>query len=112
MKKNESMAENEILAALSAVIESRKQADPSRSYVASLHNQGLSAINDKVLEEATELVQAANEASVDHLAHEAADLWFHSLVLLSKFDLTHEVILDELHRRFGISGIDEKNARN
>jgi phosphoribosyl-ATP pyrophosphohydrolase len=106
------------LARVAAVIESRKPAnggDPSASYVAKLFAKGDDAILKKIGEEATELVMAAKDARVDgdaaKVLYECADLWFHSLVLLAKFDLTPQQVLDELARREGVSGLDEKAAR-
>jgi phosphoribosyl-ATP pyrophosphohydrolase len=86
----------DVLTALSRVIESRKKADANQSYVASLHAKGLDAVAGKVIEEANETVQAAISGDVDQVVYETADLWFHSLVLLSHFNLTHEEVLNEL----------------
>ena len=106
------------LARVAAVIESRKPAnggDPAASYVAKLFAKGDDAILKKIGEEATELVMAAKDARVANdpskVLYECADLWFHSMVLLAKFDLTPQQVLDELARREGVSGIDEKAAR-
>ena len=103
--------QTDVLTALSKVIESRKKADANQSYVASLHAKGLDAIAGKVIEEADETVEAAISGDVDQVVYETADLWFHSLVLLSHFNLTHEEVLNELDRRFGVSGLEEKNLR-
>ncbi len=109
------MAESSILNALMNVIAERK-ANPTagRSYVVSLLNGGVPAIGAKVTEEAAEVVEAAGEegdAGREHLVKEAADLIFHTLVLLS-FRETHWTdVENELARRFGISGIDEKESR-
>ena len=100
------------------VITSRKLengGDPDKSYVSRLFAKGDDAILKKIGEEATELVMAAKDARVDgdasKVLYECADLWFHSLVLLAKFDLTPQQVLDELARREGVSGLDEKAAR-
>ena len=103
---------NDILTALMEVIKSRKDAQPDRSYVASLHQQGVDAISEKVVEEANETAQAAAAGDIEQIVYESADLWFHSLVLLSRFDLTHHNVLDELSRRFGVSGLEEKKSRS
>lgn len=100
-----------ILAELARVIESRKGADPDVSYVASLHAKGMDAILKKIGEEAAELVIAACQEDNKSVIHETADLWFHTLVLLSHKGLTPEDILTELDRRFGTSGISEKASR-
>ena len=106
------------LGRLAAIIESRKIAnggDPASSYVARLFAKGDDAILKKIGEEATELVMAAKDARHDgdmnKVLYECADLWFHSMVLLAKFDLTPQQVLDELARREGVSGIEEKAAR-
>ncbi len=103
---------------LAAIIESRKLAnggDPDKSYVARLFAKGDDAILKKIGEEATETVMAAKDARVagdnSKVLYECADLWFHSLVMLAQFDLTPQQVLDELARREGMSGIEEKAAR-
>ena len=109
---------SETLGRLAAIIESRKIAnggDPATSYVSRLFAKGDDAILKKIGEEATELVMAAKDARHDgdrsKVLYECADLWFHSLVLLARFNLTPQQVLDELARREGVSGIEEKAAR-
>ena len=106
----------DVLTELMTVLEERKQAaDPESSYVASLHRKGLNKILEKVGEEATETILAAKDISVDgkdHVIYETADLWFHSLVMLSHLNISHEAILEELQRRFNLSGLEEKASRN
>jgi len=111
-------ASNEILNRVFDVIASRKLengGDPDKSYVARLFAKGDDAILKKIGEEATETVMAAKDARVDgdsnQVLYECADLWFHSLVLLAQFNLTPQQVLDELARREGLSGLDEKAAR-
>ena len=101
----------DILRALADVLEQRRQADPDSSYVASLYHKGLDAILKKVGEEATETLIAAKGGDADELVYETADLWFHSLVLLVHQDVDPERVLNELERRFGLSGLEEKSAR-
>ena len=103
---------------LAAIIESRKLengGDPEKSYVSRLFAKGDDAILKKIGEEATEAVMAAKDARVDgdtsKVLYECADLWFHSLVMLAQFGLTPQQVLDELARREGVSGIEEKAAR-
>jgi len=100
------------------VIMSRKLehgGDPDKSYVSRLFSKGDDAILKKIGEEATETVMAAKDARVDgdasKVLYECADLWFHSLVLLAQFNLTPQQVLDELARREGLSGLDEKASR-
>lgn len=102
---------SDVLQRLAEVLESRKQADPAGSYVAGLYAQGLDAILKKIGEEATETVLAAKDGAADKIIHETADLWFHTLVLLAYKGLKPEQILEELARRFGVSGVEEKAGR-
>ena len=105
----------ETIATLTALLERRKGADPSSSYVASLYHKGLDAILKKVGEEATETVMAAKDVShggdKEKLVYEIADLWFHTMVLLADQGLSTDDVLRELARRFGVSGLEEKAAR-
>ena len=101
----------DILKQLAEVLEERKNADPESSYVAKLHSKGLDAILKKIGEEATETVMAAKDGHVDKIIYETADLWFHTLVMLSHKDLSYEDVLSELARRFGMSGLEEKANR-
>ncbi len=96
---------------LAAVLEARKGAEASSSYVAGLYAKGLDAILKKIGEEATETVLAAKTGDKAKIVHETADLWFHTLVMLAQQGLKPDDILSELERRFGVSGIDEKAAR-
>lgn len=100
---------------LAQVLDARKAADPDSSYVASLHAKGLNKILEKVGEECTETLIAAKDAeqsgNTDDLVYEAADLWFHTLVMLSRFGLGPGDILEELDRRFDLSGLTEKANR-
>lgn len=102
---------SDILERLAQVLEERKQADPDSSYVARLYAKGLDAILKKIGEEATETVMAAKDGQPDKLVHEVADLWFHTLVLLAHQGLGPELVLAELGRRFGLSGLEEKARR-
>ena len=102
---------DDILSRLMAVLEARKGADPETSYVASLYHAGLDAILEKIGEETAETIVAAKSGDKKQIVYETADLWFHSLVLLAQQNLTAQQVLDELDRRFGLSGIDEKAAR-
>ncbi len=100
-----------ILQQLAEILEQRKTAEADSSYVAGLYHKGLDAILKKIGEEATETVMAAKDGDKDKLVYEVADLWFHSLVLLAHEGLTPEDVLQELARRFGVSGLDEKASR-
>lgn len=102
---------SEILAKLTDILEERKSAPAEDSYVALLHKKGLNKILEKIGEEATETVLAAKDGDKPALIRETADLWFHSLVMLSHQGLSAEDVLDELERRFGLSGLEEKASR-
>lgn len=102
---------NDILAQLADVIESRRGGDPATSYVARLLGRGEDAVLKKVGEEATEVVMAGKDGSPDRIVAEMADLWFHCLILLVRYDLRPERVLAELERRAGASGLEEKAAR-
>lgn len=102
---------SDILDRLMVVLEARKAADPSASYVASLYAKGLDKILKKIGEEATETVIAAKDGDPEQIVYETADLWFHTLVMLSQQGIDHRAVLAELERRFGLSGLEEKAGR-
>lgn len=106
----------DILHQLTVILEARRSAtQPDKSYVSSLHQKGLNKILEKVGEECTETILAAKDAerSGDNsdVIYETADLWFHSLVMLSHLGSSAEDVLIELARRFDVSGHDEKASR-
>ncbi len=101
----------DILKRLTETLEARKTAAPDLSYVAKLHAKGLDAILKKIGEEATETVMAAKDGQNEKIIYEVADLWFHTLVLLSHKGLNAQDVLNELARREGVSGIEEKASR-
>lgn len=103
---------SEILSKLAAVLEERKKSNADDSYVASLYHAGTDKILKKLGEEATETVIAGKGGDRDEIIYETADLWFHSLVLLAHNDINPQAVLDELDRRFGLSGIEEKASRS
>ena len=109
---------SDTLMRLADVIESRKPAnggDPEKSYVARLLHKGPDAFLKKIGEEATESVMAAKDIDNggDHskLVNEVADLWFHSMIALAHYGLTPADVVDELARREGLSGLEEKALR-
>ncbi len=101
----------ETLARIASAIEERKDRGADESYVARLFAKGEDAVLKKIGEEATETVLAAKGGDRLHLVRETADLWFHCMVMLAYYGLGPQDIIAELHRREGISGIDEKAAR-
>lgn len=108
---------SDVLEQLTQVLEDRKTASADSSYVASLHARGLNKILEKVGEEATETILAAKDMGAGDdtaraaVIHETADLWFHTMVMLSHLGLSQAEVLEELQKRFNISGLDEKASR-
>lgn len=107
---------NNILTELDRILTERKNsADAESSYVASLHKKGLNKILEKVGEECTETIIAAKDAATvgdnRQVISETADLWFHTLVMLSHLGEDSNSVLNELARRFNVSGLDEKASR-
>jgi phosphoribosyl-ATP pyrophosphohydrolase len=102
---------NDTLARLAEVIEQRKLADPDKSYVARLFQKGTDAMLKKIGEEAVETVMAAKDGDLQKITYEMADLWFHSMLVLSQFGLKPADVLAELERREGLSGLEEFAAR-
>jgi phosphoribosyl-ATP pyrophosphohydrolase len=106
---------NDVLDQLAATLQQRRGADPDASYVASLHQKGLNKILEKIGEEATEVIIAAkdmkNGQGRAELVGEVADLWFHSMVMLSHLEVDISEVTECLRARFGASGIEEKAAR-
>ncbi len=104
-----------VFVTLGNILEERKGAKADSSYVASLYSKGLNKILEKVGEEATETIIAAKDAqhSGDNsdVIYETADLWFHSLVALAELGERPEAVIEELKRRFGLSGLEEKASR-
>jgi phosphoribosyl-ATP pyrophosphohydrolase len=107
---------SDVLEQLATTLAARRQAEPEHSYVASLHHKGLNKILEKVGEEATEVILAAKDAERggdrDAVIGEVADLWFHTMVMLSHLQLDTAEVLLCLNERFGVSGLDEKAARD
>lgn len=106
------MDNNDILKRLDQVLQARKATSPADSYVANLYDKGIESIADKILEEAQELAEAGGGEDNAHIVHEAADLWFHCMVLLAYKNIDSTEVLDELVKRFGISGHREKRERS
>lgn len=106
---------SDVLKELGDILEQRKNASPDSSYVASLYHKGLNKILEKIGEEATETIIAAKDAQASgdnsDVVYETADLWFHSLVALAQLGERPEAVLNELARRFNLSGLEEKASR-
>ena len=103
---------NDVLDRLAQLLEARKSADPQSSYVAKLYAKGMDGILKKVGEEAAETIIAAKDGDAQKIIYETADLWFHCMVLLAWHGARPQDVLDELARREGTSGIEEKKSRS
>ena len=108
----------DVLGKLTDTLRQRRKADPQESYVAQLHNKGLGKILDKVDEEAAETIEAAKGAEaggdktqIANVVRETADLWFHTMVMLDHLGASAQDVLNELERRMGVSGLEEKVRR-
>ncbi len=107
-----SIDNRDIMEAVYRVIQDRKAHPDQRSYTASLFQKGIDKVLGKIGEEAAEVIIAGKGGSREEIIHETADLFFHTLVLLGFYDIEPEEIYQELRRRFGISGITEKESRS
>jgi phosphoribosyl-ATP pyrophosphohydrolase len=100
-----------ILKAIYNVIQERKSNPGEKSYTAALYGKGIDKILGKVGEEAAEVIIAGKGGNREEIIYETADLFFHTLVLLGFYDIAPDEIYNELRRRFGVSGIEEKESR-
>ena len=105
------MTQENVLQRLEATLASRKGADPSTSYTAKLFAKGPDSILKKIGEESAELIMAAKDGKRLYIVRESADLVYHILVLLAFYGMSIEDVSQEMRRREGISGIDEKKSR-
>jgi len=101
----------DIIQQLTETLKERKNAAPESSYVSSLYHKGLDSILKKVGEESAETIIAAKDGEKSAIVYETADLWFHTMVMLIDQGIEPQEVLDELARRFGTSGIEEKASR-
>lgn len=105
------LSSQDLLTKLDEVLQARKQESADSSYVASLYAGGIDKILKKIGEEAAETIMAAKDGNPEQIVYEITDLWFHSLVLLAQQNLSSADVLQELERRFGLSGLVEKAQR-
>lgn len=103
---------SDILQRLGDVIDARRSASPDDSYVAGLFKDGIDRILSKIDEEASETIIAGKSGDRKQIVYETADLWFHSMILLKFMDIELDEVLNELERRFGVSGLAEKASRS
>ncbi len=109
---NQNNQKKHILECIDEILEQRRLENPENSYTAKLLDEGVDHILKKIGEEATETVIASKCGENAAIIHEIADLWFHTIILLKYHDLTSKDVLDELEKRLGISGIEEKKNRD
>jgi phosphoribosyl-ATP pyrophosphohydrolase len=115
--QGESFMSHLILDQLEKVLLDRRSTPPEDSYVSQLYHKGLNKILEKVGEESTEFIVAvkdmefSGDSKRNHVVYEAADLWFHVIVTLIHMGISPGEVLDELQRRFGLSGLQEKAQR-
>ena len=105
------MSTDDVLHRLSDTLASRRHADPEKSYTAKLFANGPDSILKKVGEEAAELIMASKDGKRLNIIWESTDLVYHVMVLLAFHGLGIEDVCQEMRRREGVSGIEEKNAR-
>ena len=105
------MSTHDILHRLSDTLASRRNADPEKSYTAKLFSEGPDSILKKIGEECAEVIMAGKEGNKLHIVRESTDVLYHLMVLLAFNGLTIDDVLQEMRRREGISGVDEKKSR-
>lgn len=105
------MSTHDILHRLSETLATRRRADPEKSYTAQLFAKGPDSILKKIGEETAELIMAGKEGKRLNIVRESADVVYHLLVLLAFYDMGIEDVSQEMRRREGISGVDEKKSR-
>ena len=105
------MSTHDILQRLSETLAARRNADPETSYTAKLYAGGPDSILKKIGEECAELIMAAKDGKRLNIVWESTDVLYHVLVLLAFYGMSIEDVLQEMRRREGISGIDEKRSR-
>jgi phosphoribosyl-ATP pyrophosphohydrolase len=102
---------HDVLHRLSETLAARRHADPESSYTAQLFAKGPDSILKKIGEECAELIMAGKEGNKLHVVWESTDVLYHVMVLLAFNGLSIDDVLQEMRRREGISGVDEKKAR-
>lgn len=108
---NNAVNKDNILDQLDNIMAERLNSPSDKSYVSSCFEKGNDFLAKKLREETNELIEAVKSKNTEHIIHEAADLWFHSLVALSFNQVSSKDVLNELCNRFGLSGLDEKKMR-
>lgn len=93
------------------IIQDRKNSDPQTSYTAKLLQGKQNSMLKKIAEEASEFCFAIKDNNTEEIIYEFADVLYHSLVALASKDINPDLVMQELKRRFNISGIEEKKNR-
>lgn len=106
------MSTHDMLHRLSETLIARRNADPTTSYTAQLFANGPDSILKKIGEECAELIMASKDGKRLNIVWESTDVIYHVMVLLAFYGLSIEDVVQEMRRREGISGIDEKAARS
>lgn len=92
------------------ILERKNSTDSQKSWTKKLLNDKELMLS-KIREEADEVCVAINEESDEQVIYESADLLYHTLVGLGYRDISPDRVKQELARRFGMSGIVEKESR-
>ncbi len=92
-------------------IQEKKNDDPKKSYTAKLLQGEENSMLKKIVEESGEFTFAIKDNDTEEIIYEAADITYHVLVALASKNVSPDRVKQELARRFGISGIEEKNSR-
>lgn len=100
-----------VIDSLYHTIQLRKNDDPSKSYTAKLLQGKENSMLKKIVEEAGEFTFAVKDNDTEEIIYEGADLLYHALVALASKNISPDRIKQEISRRFGLSGIIEKNSR-
>ncbi|RDU73478.1 bifunctional phosphoribosyl-AMP cyclohydrolase/phosphoribosyl-ATP diphosphatase HisIE [Helicobacter aurati] len=107
-----SLMKYDVMDTLYHTILDKQHDDPKLSYTASLFDSGDNTIAKKVIEESGEFCLAFKDRDLQQVIYECADLFYHVLIALAKTQIHPDRIYQELQRRMGISGIEEKRNRN
>jgi len=89
----------------------KKNDDPKKSYTAKLLQGKENSMLKKIVEESGEFTFAIKDNDEEEIIYEAADITYHVLVALASKNISPDRVKQELARRFGMSGIEEKNSR-
>ena len=104
--------DDNIFIELQEVIRKNKKNFNKNSYTSSLLHGDADELLKKIVEEAAETALAGRSGDIDKFKEEMADLFFHCMVIMTKYDIPIDDIIKILKKRRGISGIDEKNSRD